>query len=1515
MSQQHFREAERRVEAARLDHSDTLDLSGLRLRSVPDGVAELTWLRELKLNDNWLSELPGSLGRLTELNLLDLKDNWLGEVPAWITGLSGLTYLDLGDNQILEVPGWIGGLTQLAHLGLCRCDLDAVPDWIPGLLELTELDLSYNFLTEIPDSLGALTGLAVLNLGRNQLSSLPPSLANLTRLTELEVGQNRLAELPDWIGRLTELTKLGVDGVPSTALPSWIGDLTALTYLDLAHGRLPEVPPWLSRLTDLTWLDLGANWLTELPDWLGDLTALTSLRLSDNSLHTLPETLSNLTSLTELYVQENQLTELPAWISQLTSLTRLDFQGNQIHQFPEWIGDLTELTQLSLIGSQLETIPDWVANLTALADLNLSLNHLTEIPVWMGDLTHLTSLQLGSNRLRELPETLSNLTNLTALSVSGNQLTELPDWIGQLTDLSALNLSVNRFRELPSTMSRLANLRQLILSGYRPAALPAWISDLTELTQLYLADCDLTELPRLTRNLPRLEVLSLGNNHLETLPDWIGTLPRIRSLYLNRNQFREIPRAVKQLDRIQDLRISENALTELPEWIDSLSRLRFLWADKNQLSELPATLGSASGLSWLTLTGNQFTVLPDQLADIATLTHLDFAENQLDGLPDWIGDLTHLDFLDLRKCGLTKAPRRLGDLTSLTWLDISSNTISFIPGSLARLTGLKNLYCDQTGISSLPGWIGNLNRLTLLNVSSNELTALPESLRKLTSLSKLHLQSNQLAEAPDWLLDLPSLEKLSLADNPTLISPPPEIAASGTDTVLAFLRARREGATRQWISKLLVVGEGGVGKTSLIKALTDAEHDPAEETTHGIRVDDLFLQHPDETNVQMRLSTWDFGGQQIYHATHQFFMTDRSLFLLLWNARLGWEQGRLHYWLDIIKSRAPESPVLIIATHADASQRPVDLPTDDLRREYPQIVDCLIVDNETRRGLEEVRGQLARRAADLPLMGTEWPTTWLNAADAVRAHPENHITPEYMWQLMAEAGVTDAEQQQYIAVAMHQLGDILYYHDDPELAQTVVLQPEWVNEYISKVLDSAEVDKAQGLLTHAEMTRLWARLDRGMRDHFLGMMDKYEISFRIADEPTGVVSLVVERLPWNPPPYEEEWSAALDAPGTSEIRVIYQLNTIPPGIPTWFIARSHRFTTKTHWRTGAVLAYQDGKHKALLRATPQRKTVELTVRGPAPSYFFSVLDDGFNRTLERYPGLEIRRLVPCPCEEDGTCTETFEYNDLQRRLQRKPPRHEIECRKSGEDVHVPQLLLGLAPSERDSTQVAIERLTAMFNGVVDKVDTVADLQEQKADQQEYLQWTLLKLLQVVQGQQEVTCPSVFSLTPVKQRATGNRLELRLYCEEPGAWHPLPGEAGRYELNEPAEWLQKIKPHLSQLLAVLKHAAPLAGPVLGMTVAHVSDQVKSEIEAMAEIVSQIPEPSSLTGPLGKNTGYRAPGPMSRASNEADFRALEGLLRRLDPDRAWGGLSRTVTPEGLTLYLCREHAEVYRRAVRL
>src|SRR5205814_9165200 len=131
---------------------------------------------------------------------------------------------------------------------------------------------------------------------------------------------------------------------------------------------------------------------------------------------------------------------------------------------------------------------------------------------------------------------------------------------------------------------------------------------------------------------------------------------------------------------------------------------------------------------------------------------------------------------------------------------------------------------------------------------------------------------------------------------------------------------------------------GGTGKSSLLRALRNDTFDPNLSTTHGIDVDHLILSHPHHYII---LNTWDFGGQQIYHATHQFFLTERSLYVVAWNARLGAEQGKLHYWLDTIKALAPKAPVLLVATHID--ERAPDLNYQSYEEEYPQLIGHLSV--------------------------------------------------------------------------------------------------------------------------------------------------------------------------------------------------------------------------------------------------------------------------------------------------------------------------------------------------------------------------------------------------------------------------------------------------------------------------------------------------------------------------------------------------------------------------------------------
>jgi len=713
-----------------------------------------------------------------------------------------------------------------------------------------------------------------------------------------------------------------------------------------------------------------------------------------------------------------------------------------------------------------------------------------------------------------------------------------------------------------------------------------------------------------------------------------------------------------------------------------------------------------------------------------------------------------------------------------------------------------------------------------------------------------------------------------------------------------------------------VVGEGGVGKTSLLRALRGESYIEGLETTHGIQIETLALAHPTEADVTMQLRAWDFGGQEIYHATHQFFLTDRALFVLVWNARHGYQQGKLYYWLDAIQARAPQSPVILVAAHTD--ERDADLPLSDLKAKYPQIVGHYAISNPSGAGIEDLRAALIKSAAGLPLMGEVWPADWLDAAEALRASPEKHIAFSQLERIFEERGVESAGVR-VLAKWLHELGDILYFQDDETLKDTVILKPQWVTEYISQVLENDEVIGGDGIFTREQMRQLWRDLPPWMQDYFLRLMEQFDLSYRTLEN--REISLVVERLPLDPPDYAPQWDAIGETKNCREISMTYRLNTIPAGIPTWFIARSHRFTTRTHWRNGALFAYSPAKkHLALLRALPHERNLHLSVRGPAPHNFFTLLKDGLEVTLARFEGLKIQRAIPCPGHNGESCEHEFDYAHLQKAIERDPPVLELQCPVAFEPVSVPGLLFGLHWRMQNQVLEEIGKLkTQMVGDHYALRTTQYEILEELRDLRELTQREFTALFRREQRSIDTHCPNVFTLRPRetkgwKRAIEQGKIDLHLYCQAPGQWHPT-AQGGLYVIDNPAQWLQTVAPYLNKLFAVLKYVTPVIGPWVAVADPVYNELVKDDIKLMAELVKKLPD---LTGDAAlkhaKSAGEhldaeRVHPEQSRRVGGAGLRALRQLLDEKDPSQHWGGLKKTLTPEGHYLWLCEHHAKVY------
>ena len=533
-----------------------------------------------------------------------------------------------------------------------------------------------------------------------------------------------------------------------------------------------------------------------------------------------------------------------------------------------------------------------------------------------------------------------------------------------------------------------------------------------------------------------------------------------------------------------ELGLSDLGLTTLPDSLAQLQSLQTLYVHNNQLTALPDSLAQLRNLQVLTAYGNQLKELPGSLAQLQNLQELSVQSNKLTTLPDSLAQLENLRVLYIFNNEFAALPDSVTQLQNLQSLDVHNNHLTALPDSVAQLKNLKTLSVSDNHLATLPDSLGQLENLRQLWVHTNQLTALPHSLGQLENLRTLELYGNPL---PD---------------------PYPELIKRGASAILTYFRslAEEEETERQYEAKLILVGEGSVGKTCLVRALQakpgheKKAFDPKSKTTHGIRIGQVLLPHPDKPRTSMTLNAWDFGGQEVYRITHQFFFSRRALYLLVWRPREGQEAGQLEFWLTSIRLRAPDAKVILVSTYADEGRREVVLAS--VLKDYgDMIVGRHIVSNKKGEGFEELRQTIALHASHLPQMGKPFNKRWLAARSELLNKNRPHIT-QGTFAGVARKNHLAKDEASVLLDLLHDIGRIVYYSGYEGLRDTIVIKPEWLTRAISFVLEDELTADQGGMLQHSRVGTIWQDPNRPRghrypaRHHpfFLRLMEKFDIS-------------------------------------------------------------------------------------------------------------------------------------------------------------------------------------------------------------------------------------------------------------------------------------------------------------------------------------------------------------------------------------------------------------------------------------
>ena len=385
-------------------------------------------------------------------------------------------------------------------------------------------------------------------------------------------------------------------------------------------------------------------------------------------------------------------------------------------------------------------------------------------------------------------------------------------------------------------------------------------------------------------------------------------------------------------------------------------------------------------------------------------------------------------------------------------------------------------------------------------------------------------------------------------------------------------------------AKVILVGRGEVGKTSLVRRLVSNTFSGDESKTQGINITNWPLTSGKTT---YRLNIWDFGGQEIMHATHQFFLTERSLYLLVLNGREGGEDIDAEYWLKHIESFGADSPVIVVQNKV--GEHAFELNYRGLQGRYPQIRGFVKTDCRAKLGIDDLRSAIEKAIKDMPDVRMQFPADWFAVKERLESMDDEFMSFERFRELCAEQGVADDTDRDTLSSVLHCLGIALNYRSDSRLRETSILKPEWVTQGIYKILNTPKLAERQGELHLADLPQILPKKRYPADKHFflLELMRKFSLCFAFPDDADHY--LIPELLG------KEEPEETRDFAPEDCLNFEYHYGVLPEGLIPRFIVRSHTLSRgQARWRSGVILAHEDCK--ALVTAVPADRRVIVRVK-------------------------------------------------------------------------------------------------------------------------------------------------------------------------------------------------------------------------------------------------------------------------------------------------------------------------------
>ena len=468
-----------------------------------------------------------------------------------------------------------------------------------------------------------------------------------------------------------------------------------------------------------------------------------------------------------------------------------------------------------------------------------------------------------------------------------------------------------------------------------------------------------------------------------------------------------------------------------------------------------------ASLQYLNLSDNPNLTSIEFEGSFRNLVHFDISDSKLKSLTFESG-FHHLKWLDASRNHLEKMEFG-GDMRKLEYLDLSENQLTAftLPNEFKFL---KYLYFNKNKLETFQA-ASNLRNLEILHLAENNLKELPKA--KYTRLQSLNVKGNPLSDYQESLIQ---------GDE------------SGNATeIIGLLRAiSKTGKESNYHAKLIVVGNGRIGKTCMVCRLKGEKYPENEPYTHGISIREMYKK--DLLNIkteELELKVWDFGGQEVFYATHQFFLSEEAAYIYVWTDKNIAEANREkdlikspqqkhdrwrnhEYWLNNIRTHGKHSPILVVKSHSlDARE---SFPFERLKENFELKYNPLDFDASSTdtRNLENLKTSLTEILNSLPLLGSPFPKSYYNVINDIselRSNGTTEMTKDDFIEMALKREIILGDMDLLLNYLI-KTGEIIHFPDNKLLENRIFIDPEFLTGLIYKLIENNDyLDENDGIFS------------------------------------------------------------------------------------------------------------------------------------------------------------------------------------------------------------------------------------------------------------------------------------------------------------------------------------------------------------------------------------------------------------------------------------------------------------------